>query len=739
MAVGAEELEKTEPPPEGGLLTSWVTTTDHKKIGIMYLLSSVLFMVIGGLEALLMRIQLWSADLNVVGPDTFNALFTMHGTTMVFFVVMPCLTGFANYIVPLMIGARDMAFPRLNAFSFWCFFFSGVLLYYSVFAGGAPTVGWFGYAPLTEHAFSRGNSTDFWVLALLVNGVGSIGGAVNLVTTILALRAPGMTLGKVPLFTWMMLFTGIEMLVAFPPLTAALVMLLFDRSLGSHFFGFQGSSVLWQHLFWFFGHPEVYIMALPAFGIISEVVPVFSRKVIFGYESVAAATIAIAFISFGVWAHHMFAVGMNLPLETGFAGATFLIAIPTGIKVFNWMATMYGGKLRFRTPLLFALGFLSMFVIGGLSGIMLAAAPFDLQVTDTYFVVAHFHYVAFGGLLFALTAGAYYWFPKITGRLLSERLGAWHFWLLLIGFNLTFGPMHFAGLFGMPRRIYTYGAGLGWEPWNRMATVGAFVLGAAILVFLYNVVVSLRRGEPAGDDPWDAWTLEWATTSPPAAYNFETIPTVRSRRPLWDVKHPDDPDWFYEPYQPLRSQRLPLSVPQVGMLSFLLTEVFFFATLIVVFLFFLGKSGPPLPAEVLRLPLALVGTLCLLTSSVTIHMAGKAWKEEDPQRFLHWWGATIALGCFFLLCTGYEWSELIMRDGLTISRNVFGSTYFTLVGFHALHVTLGVVLMITILFLALRTPLLWAKPVGIELVSWYWHFVDAVWIVVFTVVYLVAR
>ena len=529
-------------------LHGWVTTVDHKRLGIMYIVSGLAFFVIGGIEALLMRWQLFTANGQVLGGTTFNQMFTMHGTTMIFFVAMPMIFGLANYVVPLMIGARDMAFPRLNAFSFWMSLLGGLLLYGSFFAGGAPDVGWFAYAPLTEYTFSRSTATDYWILSLLISGVGTIATAVNLSATILAMRAPGMTLGKLPLFVWMMLIDAFLVLFALPPLTAALVMLLLDRQLGAHFFDVQGggSALLWQHLFWFFGHPEVYIVALPAFGIMSEVIPVFARKVIFGYESVAAASVGIGFISFGVWAHHMFAVGLSPGLDSFFAGASLLIAVPTGIKVFNWIATLYGGQLRFETPMLFAVGFLGMFVIGGLTGIMLAAAPIDWQVTDSYFVVGHFHYVLFGGTVFGLMSAMYYWWPKMTGRMLGRRLGQWHFWLLLIGFNLTFGPMHVSGLLGMPRRIYTYQAGQGWEIWNQISTIGAVIQGIAMALFMINVLVSLRYGQPAGDDPWDAWTLEWATTSPPAEYNFETVPVVRSRRPLWDLKHPDDPDWKHE-------------------------------------------------------------------------------------------------------------------------------------------------------------------------------------------------
>ncbi len=535
-------------------LHGWVSSVDHKQIGIMYLIMSFIFMVVGGLEAFLMRAQLWEANNTLVGPETFNQLFTMHGTTMIFFVIMPMLAGFANYFVPLMIGARDVAFPRLNALGFWLSFFGGCLLYYTYLgaeglygASNAPDIGWFAYAPLTSPAYSRGNATDYWILGTMMTGAGTIAFGVNLIATIFTMRAPGIRLTKLPLFVWMMLIDAILILLAFPPLTAAQVMLLFDRYLGAHFFDPQsgGSALLWQHLFWFFGHPEVYIMALPAFGIVSEIIPVFSRKVIFGYASMAAATAAIGLISVGVWAHHMFTVGMNDMVDTFFAASTFLIAIPTGIKIFNWVATLYGGRLQLRTPMLFALGFLSMFLIGGLTGIMLSVVPFDWQISDSYFLVAHFHYVLFGGSLFALIGGFYYWFPKMSGRMMNEQLGIWHFTFLFVGFNVLFFPMHIAGLLGMPRRVYTY-AEPEWEIWNQLSTVGAAVMGVGFLLFFINIAHSLRHGETAGDDPWDAWTLEWATTSPPATYNFEEIPTVESRRPLWDLKHPDDPDSQYE-------------------------------------------------------------------------------------------------------------------------------------------------------------------------------------------------
>jgi cytochrome c oxidase subunit 1 len=544
----AELAPTPERLPWTAVLHDWVTTVDHKKIGIMYFLVAVVFLVIGGAEALVMRFQLLWGESKAVPPDLFNQMMTMHGTTMIFFAAMPILAGVANYIVPLQLGARDMAFPRLNALGLWATLFGGLLSYFSFATGGAPAIGWFAYAPLTEHTFARSAATDFWILGLLVTGVGSVSGAINLVTTVLTLRCPGMTLRKIPLYTWMAFWANVQILFALPPLTAALVMLLFDRNLGAHFFDAQagGSPYLWQHLFWFFGHPEVYIVVLPAFGMISDVVPVFSRKVIFGYEFVAASTVAIAFISFGVWAHHMFTAGMSRTVDIFFGAISLVIGIPTGIKIFNWLATAYGGRWRLAAPMLFSLGFLALFVIGGLTGIILAMVPVDFQLQDSYFVVGHFHWVLIGGTLMGLFAGVYYWYPKVTGRMYSERLARWQFWLFSIGFVLAFGPMHFSGMLGMPRRIYTYPLDRGWEVWNQLSSLGAFIQGPSFVILVWNLLVSLKSGAPAGDDPWDAWTLEWATTSPPPSYNFETIPTVRSRRPLWDLKHPDDPDWKYE-------------------------------------------------------------------------------------------------------------------------------------------------------------------------------------------------
>ncbi|MEJ2559566.1 MAG: cytochrome c oxidase subunit I [Anaerolineae bacterium] len=545
-------------PKEYKGLLSWISSVDHKQIGIMYFLATLLFFLVGGFEALLMRTQLARPENTFLSPQAYNQLFTMHGTTMIFLVVVPVLIGFSIYFVPLMIGARDVAYPRLNAFSFWIFLLGGLMLYYSFLGGGgasaggsggagggAPTAGWFSYAPLSETPYTPSAGQDYWALGLLGVGIGTVTGAINLIVTILTLRTPGMSLRRVPLFVWMVLVNGFVILFALPPLNSALVMLLIDRQLHAHFFtpATGGSAILWQQYFWAFGHPEVYIMILPAWGMISEVIPVFSRKPIFGYSFVAGSSVAIGVLSFAVYAHHMFAVGLGHPFNTAFATASFAIAVPTGIKIFNWTATMWGGKIRFTTSMLFAATFLVMFTIGGISGVTFAAVPTDWQTTDTYYVVAHFHYVLFGGTVLAIFAGLYYWFPKITGRLLSEGWGKLHFLLTFIGFNLTFFVQHILGLIGMPRRVWTYPNLPGWGTMNLISTIGAFILGLSVLVFLWNVIISLRSGQIAGDNPWEGWTLEWATTSPPPVHNFDQVPPVRGRRPLWDLAHPENPDW----------------------------------------------------------------------------------------------------------------------------------------------------------------------------------------------------
>ena len=513
---------------------SWLTTVDHKRIAIMYFLGGFFFLLVGGVQGQLIRLQLARPENDLVSPDVFNMLFTMHGTTMVFFAGMPLIVAFFNLVVPLQIGARDVAFPRLNTFSLWMFLFGGLFLYSSYVFGGAPDGGWFAYAPLTTE-YSSGTGMDFYIIALLFSGVGTIAGAVNFFTTIVNMRAPGMSLMRMPLFTWMTLVTSVLILLAFPPLTVGLAMMLFDRQFGTLFYNAAAGAdpLLWQHLFWVFGHPEVYILVLPGFGILSELIPTFSRKPLFGYPVVVFSGILIAFVGFGVWAHHMFSVGLGPVANSIFSGATMLIAVPTGVKLFNWIATMWGGSVRLRTPMLWAIGAVFTFLIGGLSGVMHSSPPADLQQTDTYFVVAHFHYVLFGGLVFALFGGTYYWFPKVTGKLLHEGLGKLHFWLTFIAFHLTFFPMHLAGLLGMPRRTFTYPAGLNLEGFNLLSTVGALLFTVATLALVVNLVRTFIRGAPAGPNPWDGSTLEWTMSSPPPIYNFAVTPTLYSRDPLW--------------------------------------------------------------------------------------------------------------------------------------------------------------------------------------------------------------
>jgi cytochrome c oxidase subunit 1 len=519
----------------------WITTVDHKKIGIMYVLTALGFFVFGGIDALLIRIQLAQPENRFVSPQLYNELFTMHGTIMVFLAIMPLNTGLGNYFVPLQVGANDMAYPRLNALSYWLFLFGGLFLSSSFLLGGAPDAGWFAYTPLSTNkpyaAVTHG--MDFWILGILITGVASTMGALNFIVTIFNLRAPGMRFNRMPLFCWAQLVTSFLLIWALPSVTIAVVLLFFDRNFGTNFYNVAagGDPLLWQHLFWFFGHPEVYIMILPVFGIISEVLPVFSRKPIFGYAFIAYSSVAIGFLGFTVWAHHMFAVGMGPLANAAFSATSMLIAVPTGVKIFNWIATLWGGSLNFKTPLYFGVGFIFMFVIGGISGVMLGSPPLDLQMTDTYFVVAHFHYVLFGGAIFGIFAGFYYWWPKMFGHMLSERLGKLHFWLMFIGFNVTFFPMHYLGLIGMPRRVWTYPRGMGFELWNLVATIGALTIAASVAVFFLNALLSRRNGEIPGDDPWDGHTLEWATTSPPPAHNFDKLPVVRSRRPVWDLKY----------------------------------------------------------------------------------------------------------------------------------------------------------------------------------------------------------
>ncbi len=541
MATHAAFMPGEQATTTQSVLWSWITTVDHKRIGILYGTSAFVFFLVGGIEALIMRLQLARPDNTLVGPERFNELFTMHGTTMIFLAVMPLSAAFFNFMLPLLIGARDVAFPRLNALSYWVFLSGALFLNFSWVVGMAPDGGWFGYANLTSAQFSPTHTIDFWLLGLQILGISSMLAGFNFIVTIINMRAPGMTLMRMPLFVWMSFVTQFLLVLAFPAITVGLILLMFDRFFGTLFYSpaAGGDPLLWQHLFWIFGHPEVYILILPAMGIVSEVLPTFARKPLFGAPVVIYSGIMIGFLGFGVWSHHMFSVGMGPVADAAFSISTMLIAVPTGVKILNWISTLWGGRIRFATALYMALGFIAMFTMGGLSGVMHASPPVDLQQTDTYFVVAHFHYVLFGGSIFGLFAGIYYWWPKITGRLLDERLGQWHFWLMMLGFNMTFFPQHFLGLIGMPRRIYTYAPDLGWNFWNMVSTIGSFIIAVSILFFIVNVAKTMRSGAAAGDDPWDGRTLEWSIPSPPPVYNFARIPTVHGRDDFWLQKHGD--------------------------------------------------------------------------------------------------------------------------------------------------------------------------------------------------------
>tara|TARA_B100001964_G_scaffold47619_1_gene53254 strand:- start:6185 stop:8146 length:1962 start_codon:yes stop_codon:yes gene_type:complete len=534
-------------PRGGNGWRDWITTVDHKKIGILYGVAALFFFVVGGIEALLIRLQLATPNGTVLGADMYNQVFTMHGVTMIFLAAMPLSAAFANYLIPLQIGARDVAFPRLNALSFWIFLAGGIVLNLSWILGGAPDGGWFGYAPNTGIVFSPSPGMDFYALGLQITGVASLMSSINLTVTILNMRAPGMTLFRMPVFTWMMLVTQLLLVFAMPVIAVALFLLAFSRLFGARFFdpSVGGDALLWQHLFWIFGHPEVYILILPSFGIISEVIPTFSRKPIFGYPFMVFSGIAIGFMGWGVWAHHMFVSGIGPVSVAAFSLSTMFIAVPTGVKILNWMATMWGGRIKFSAPMLFAVGVVSMFTIGGLSGVTHAISPADTQQTDTYYIVAHFHYVIFGGIIFGLFAGLYFWWPKVFGHMLSDGVGKVNFWVMLVGFNLTFGPMHVLGLQGMARRIDSYSPGFGFELWNMVSTVGAFLIALSIAIFVVNVVLSAMkaRGQaPCGPDPWDARSLEWLTPNPTPVHNFDEVPVVESLDEFWHRKYGTDED-----------------------------------------------------------------------------------------------------------------------------------------------------------------------------------------------------
>ena len=727
-----------------GLLTSeqrehwkmaWLSTVDHKRIGILYMMTGLVFFVIAGVEAMFIRIQLAVPNNTFVRPDTFNMLFTMHGTTMIFLVAMPLIFGLANYIVPLQIGARDMAFPRLNAFGFWLVPLGGILLHFSFLAGGAPAVGWFAYAPLNGTPYSSQPGVDYWALALLVLGIGSVSTSINMIVTVLTERAPHMTLRRLPLFSWMMLVNSFLVIIALPVLNAGLVMLLIDRQLGTHFFlpSGGGSAIMWQHIFWAFGHPEVYIVAVPAFGILSEIIPVFSRKPIFGYEFVAGSTVAIVFLSLLVWAHHMFTVGLGHTIDLFFVASSMLIAIPTGVKVLAWSATMVGGRIRLSTPMLFCVAALVQFLLAGLTGISLASAALDWQTKNSYYLVAHFHFVFVGLIVFAILGAVHYWFPKMSGRMPSERLGKWTFWLMTIGFNMTFIIQHFLGLAGMPRRVFTYPDLPGWGWMNMVSTAGAFFMSAAALLLVWNLAASLLRGKPAGENPWNAWTLEWSTASPPPHENFHELPPIRSRRPLWDDANPDRPDpvvgtkWKAEIVAPEKNK--------TSVVAFIISETGFFGVLILAYLYYNAKAQPGPGAHDLNVVKTLIFSLCLFASSFTIWRSEASQDQGNLRAMKNWLAATIVLGGIFIIGQGLEYWHLL-QNGVSVGSNLFATTFFTLTGFHGLHVCVGLIALLIVFGLALAGDFKQRRSPALKAVGLYWHFVDAVWVVVLSVVYL---
>jgi cytochrome c oxidase subunit 1 len=782
-------------------LWSWITTVDHKRIGILYGVTAFGFLLVGGLEALVIRLQLARPGQHLVSADFYNALFTMHGTTMVFLAVMPLNAAFFNYLIPLQIGARDVAFPRLNALSYWIFLGGALFLNASFLVGTPPDGGWFGYVSLTSKQYSPSQGVDFWVLGLQVLGASSMLAGVNFIVTILNMRAPGMTLMRMPVFVWMSLVVQFLVVLAFPPVTVGLIFLTFDRFFGTHFYDVAagGDLHLWQHLFWIFGHPEVYILILPALGIVSEVLPTFARKPLFGAPVVIYSGVLIGFFGFGVWAHHMFAAGMGPVADAAFSVATMLIAIPTGVKIFNWLATLWGGSIRPTAAFHFAAGLIATFTLGGLSGIMHASPPVDLQQTDSYFVVAHFHYVLVGGSLFGIFAGLFYWWPKVTGRLLDERLGKLAFWGMFAGLNTTFFPQHYLGAIGMPRRIYTYPAAAGWSLWNLVSTVGAFVFALGVLLFLINALRSLRAGPRAPADPWDGRTLEWRTSSPPPAHDFDEIPPIFGRDTYWREKYgdrhgrrpaplalrPAEPHGIHMPAPSvwpaatalgitvavagalvnvavvlvgaaiaviaafrfaLEHHRNPAHAHQGGgldidmrklaMWTFIGSECMLFGTLIATYMAYRGKSTVgPHPHEILNIPLTTLSTFDLLMSSLLMVLALDAVIRDDRKQARLWLAGTAFFGLIFVGFQVYEFTHFV-NEGLTLQQNLFGSTFYVLTGFHGGHVTLGVALLVTLLVLDLRGKLGAVDAPKVEAVGLYWHFVDVVWIAIFTLVYL---
>ncbi|MEJ2637732.1 MAG: cbb3-type cytochrome c oxidase subunit I [Calditrichia bacterium] len=718
-------------------LWSWVTATDHKQIGILYLLISFFYFFAGFIEAIFIRAQLTFPESPFLSPHSYDEVFTMHGVTMIFLVVMPALFGFANYLVSLMIGSRNVAFPRLNAFGFWVLFFGSLMLYFSFIGGGAPDASWYSYPPLSENAYSFTPGVSYWALGLLMMVIGAVATAITLNVTILKYRIKGMVMKHLPLFVWMVLVNGFVILIALPTLGTALIMLLVDRKMNGFFFQADsgGSPLVWLHYFWIFGHPEIYIMALPAWGIISEVIPVFSRKPIFGRKFIAGAIVAIGILSFAAYANPLYVAGLGHVFDIIFAFFTLALALAVAILVINWIATMWGGSIRFTTSMKFAAAFIVLFTIGGVSGITLAIVPIDWQMKGTYYVVAHFHYMLFGGTVFGIFAGIYYWFPKITGRLLSEKLGNWHFWLMFAGFNITFFILFILGIIGMPRRVYTYPDMPGWGWMNLLSTIGIVILGISILLFLWNFIVSLRKGQTASGNPWRGWSLEWATSSPPPVQNFELVPPVRGGRPLWDLQYPDQADWKVNKTEVKEKQFMDKN----RMLMFMVdaAAAVAFILLIIAYLYFHKSSSEAAKQAALLHPgRNIFFTVILFLSSFTLWRAKKSVNRKNFRQNTIWLMATILLGLGFLAGLGIEWADLL-RHGAAISKNLFGTTFFTLTGLDGFSVLLGIIALATLFGMALmgdfKRPRT-ASAVGI--VSIYWNFVVIVWAFIYFFVYL---
>lgn len=814
-----EELRRIWETRPGAL--GWLASVDHKEIGIRYLVTAFVFLILGGVEALILRVQLAGPDLRLLTPEQYNQLFTMHGVTMIFLYALPMLSGFSNYLWPLLLGSRDMAFPRLNALSYWIFLFSGIFIYSTLPFGQAPNAGWFNYVPFTERNYAPGLGIDVFALGIVFLGISTTVGSINFVVTLLRTRAPGMSIDRIPILVWGTLTASVANIFAVPAVSAACILLWLDRQFGMHFFdaGGGGQPLLWQHLFWIFGHPWVYALVLPAMGIVSDALPTFCRRPLVGYTAVALATVLTMVLGFGVWTHHMFATGLPGIALSFFGVASIMIAVPSAVAVFAWIATIWTGRPVFTAAFLFFAGFVILFVIGGVSGFMTAAVPFDWQLTDTYFVVAHLHYVLLGINVFPVIGGIFYWFPKMTGRLMDERLGKWTFWVVFVGFNVAFFPMHIAGLLGMPRRIYTYPDGLGWGDINLVTSIGSAVFAAGILMLIVNIVRSLASGAPAGPNPWDAPTLEWSVPSPPPPYNFAAIPCVASRHPLWEdrmdggprsvldtnvildrgretlattpldaspdavLRMPEDSLWplalaaaltvvfcgllfnvwwiagigvaasvlaglgwlwpkaeLAEASDRAESEwRLAVAPGDrrasgwYGMIAAIATEASLFAYLLFSYFYLLAQTHAAWPPGGRpKLMLAGANTAFLLLSSIVVRWGERGIKAGNTPRLGLGLGIGMALGAIFVALQVLEWGNKAYGPG----TDAYGSLYFTITGFHMAHVAVGLIVLAALWGWNRAGHLDRSGTFRVSVGAVYWHFVDAVWLLVFATFYL---